>query len=958
MGWTSTDTAQAAELAASLVETDEPAALLPDPLPCPPLDLLVELHTQTTRAMLADLAQARRAGAAALAVAARFPDDALLQAQAHWTQGTAILYIPDYTRSLAHYDAALEWYARACAQHAPQAPPRDVRIVQIVRVACLSELGRYDEALAAAQAAEDWLADHPNNYARLTLLLNRSFLAGQMGDYPGMLELADQTIALATQLDVPARLAHGWLNRAVACMQLGRYEDAADAHNQGQMIAAAADEPITVARAQLSRALLLRYQGQMFAALTEMRQAEQGLSQAQGEVAALAWIEATIAEQLRQLPEALQAARRAAELFASQNMPAYSANAALHAVKLAVQQRQRSNVRALLDLARAQVKRMAQPLLDAELALVEAQIACAPAPELSAQALRRRRTQAYSAAKRAAATFEAHGFVRNAAEGQLILAALELALGERDAAAARYRALAHETTIQIALVASAELGRLLPPDEALPYFSQAAALAVEQRRALPMEELQARYSSETSLYHTRLAACHLALGETAQGYTAICEAKAGPLLDLRASTAAVDAQDYTQLERFKADLVRWRDQAREHLSRAHAAAQQGNLKQSRYHAERAEEADAQAQTVAHTLTEAIRTLGDRNGQARVPTPEEIGASLPQGLVALEFAQCEDDLIGFLLRPARPVVWRRLGAYAELAPLLDRWSLVRHRLLSVSAQDAERQTQVALGPLWDLLLSPWAEALADCSQLLIAPQGVLHHVPWAMLWDGAAYLSERVALTLTPCLALWAAPLEGPAEPPGPPRLLGAPGAGATRLAHVAGELEAIRRSLPDAQIYPAASAAELRATPPPRILHIAAHAHTNAAVPLCSALELSDGPMLLLEAHRLKLRGVELVTLSACETSLRPDYGDMVLALAGAFLCAGASAVLASLWPVADDLTALLMEQFYAGLAQGLPLALALQQAQQVARAANPLDWAAFQLWAGVREDAQQHISS
>ena len=953
MGWTSTDTAPVSELAAALAETDEPAALLPDPLPCPPLDLLVELHAQTTRAMLADLAQARRAAAAALAVAARFPDDALLQAQAHWTQGTAILYIPDYTRSLAHYDAALEWYARACARHAPEPPPRDVRIVQIVRVACLSELGRYDEALAAAQAAEDWLAEHPNGYARLTLLLNRSFLAGQMGDDARMLDLADQTIALANQLEVPARVAHGWVNRARACMHLGHYETAAGAFAQALRAAEQANEPLTVARTHLNHAQLLRYTGQMFAALTKLRQATQGLAQAEGEAAELARVEALIAEQLRQLPEALQAARRAAELFGSQNMPAYSAIAALHGVRLAVQQHQRQTAQLLLKLARAQLQQVRQPVLGAEAALAEARIATLPAPSLTARTLARQRSQARGAAEQAVGTLQKHGFGQEAAEGCLTLATLDGLLGDQDAMIARYAGLLDAASLPVRLAANAALGRLLPPAEGLAYLQRAAALAVEQRRSLPMEELQARYSSETSLYHTHLAACQIALGAAAPAYAAICEAKGGPLLDLRASATELDGSTSALLERFKADLVRWRDQAREHLSRAHAAAQQGNFKQSSYHAQRAEEADTEAQAAAQRLTEAIRTLGDRNGQARVPAPEEIGASLPPGLVALEFAQCEDDLIGFLLRPGQPVVWRRLGAYAELAPLLDRWSLVRHRLLSVPAQDAERQARVALAPLWDLLLSPWAEALPDCSQLLIAPQGVLHHVPWAMLWDGAAYLSERVSITLTPCAALWAAPLERPAEPPGPPRLLGAPGAGATRLAHVAAELEAIRRSFPDAQVCPAASAADLRAAPPPRILHIAAHAHTNAAAPLCSTLELSDGPMLLLEAHRLKLRGVGLVTLSACETSLRPDYGDMVLALAGAFLCAGASAVLASLWPVADDLTALLMERFYAGLSQGLPLARALQQAQYAARAANPLDWAAFQIWVGTREDTQ-----
>jgi CHAT domain-containing protein len=161
------------------------------------------------------------------------------------------------------------------------------------------------------------------------------------------------------------------------------------------------------------------------------------------------------------------------------------------------------------------------------------------------------------------------------------------------------------------------------------------------------------------------------------------------------------------------------------------------------------------------------------------------------------------------------------------------------------------------------------------------------------------------------------------------------------------ELAAIARHLSHAHVSPAATAADLRAAPPPRLLHIAAHGQTNVAAPLCSTLELADGPFLLLEAHRLNLRGTRLVVLSACETSVRPDYGDMALALAGAFLCAGARAVLASLWRVSDTATGALMERFYAALAAGAPPVSALQQAQQDVRTIHPVDWAAFQLWAG-----------
>ncbi len=42
------------------------------------------------------------AGRLQRALAERFPGDPLLRAQAHWTQGNAVLYVPDYPQALEH----------------------------------------------------------------------------------------------------------------------------------------------------------------------------------------------------------------------------------------------------------------------------------------------------------------------------------------------------------------------------------------------------------------------------------------------------------------------------------------------------------------------------------------------------------------------------------------------------------------------------------------------------------------------------------------------------------------------------------------------------------------------------------------------------------------------------------------------------------------------------------------
>ncbi len=71
-----------------------------------------------------------------------------------------------------------------------------------------------------------------------------------------------------------------------------------------------------------------------------------------------------------------------------------------------------------------------------------------------------------------------------------------------------------------------------------------------------------------------------------------------------------------------------------------------------------------------------------------------------------------------------------------------------------------------------------------------------------------------------------------------------------------------------------------------------------------------------------------------------------MLGLSSAFLGAGVPAVVASLWPVADGITAVLMERFYAELASGQSPAVALAVAQRDLRdnpeTAHPFHWAGF----------------
>lgn len=140
------------------------------------------------------------------------------------------------------------------------------------------------------------------------------------------------------------------------------------------------------------------------------------------------------------------------------------------------------------------------------------------------------------------------------------------------------------------------------------------------------------------------------------------------------------------------------------------------------------------------------------------------------------------------------------------------------------------------------------------------------------------------------------------------------------------------------------------------ILHFAVHGVVNTHEPERSALLFADGPRStedgLWQAREIRTLSLkaDLVTLSACDTGIGKIEGEEgVDSLVGALLMAGAKNVVASLWPTSDRYTTMLMEKFYAHLAEGAGEAAALNQAEldilhEYGRQTPPYYWAAFVL--------------
>ena len=251
-------------------------------------------------------------------------------------------------------------------------------------------------------------------------------------------------------------------------------------------------------------------------------------------------------------------------------------------------------------------------------------------------------------------------------------------------------------------------------------------------------------------------------------------------------------------------------------------------------------------------------------------------------------------------------------------------------------------------LYTYLVKPLEKDLqqAQAKTLMWSLDGALRYVPLATLHDGQQFLIEKYGLSLYTAAAhnnlhennvgSWRAAGLGVS--------LAHPGFEA--LPAVPNELRNIIRKNDDDQIGVLSGEIHLdrdfnretfksvvRAGYP--VLHIASHFKLQPGDGSASKLLLGDGDTLSLDEFRrqaaFKLHGVDLLTLSACDTAVGDKgAGGEVESFAVMAQLRGANGVLASLWRVEDESTALLMQQLYRLLSGDgrLSKAEALRQAQ------------------------------
>ncbi len=357
--------------------------------------------------------------------------------------------------------------------------------------------------------------------------------------------------------------------------------------------------------------------------------------------------------------------------------------------------------------------------------------------------------------------------------------------------------------------------------------------------------------------------------------------------------------------------------------------------------------------------------GGESARAARSLERYAGLPLPDAHTALiEYAVAPDSVAIMLLR--------RDGGKSRL------WSVrvsVRQEQLRQTVEQLRRAVEsgsevVAIqrlaSRLYGWLLAPLEPHLKGVRRLVLCPDGILHAVPWGVLYQPAkGYLIGRFALTVAPSATIWAAAhRQASMRPPATARPLlialsqfGAGDAGARvalrNLPGVVAERKVLQRLFGNAlRVLGEGEATRSRVLaqlPHASLLHFATHAVTNARIPLLSGLALApQGSNRWLSGYdvlsvRLRAR---LTVLSACSTAEGLLGGDGQVGLAWAFLGAGCPTVLATLWQLPDEAVPLWMEAFYRAYRAGQPADAAAQQATLALlkhpRFAHPRYWSAW----------------
>jgi CHAT domain-containing protein/Flp pilus assembly protein TadD len=330
--------------------------------------------------------------------------------------------------------------------------------------------------------------------------------------------------------------------------------------------------------------------------------------------------------------------------------------------------------------------------------------------------------------------------------------------------------------------------------------------------------------------------------------------------------------------------------------------------------------------------------------------KDIQSRIDPESAALEYWVSDKELIIWMITQSR-ILSKTIGITSgQLASLVER----TRQYIQINSKE---EMNPRLRELYSKLIEPFEKELAPFSNLIIIPNQSLHFLPFqALLNKKGEYLVQKQSLVYAPSASLFIVCNDRIVKAGS--KFMGMalsdvmvgsnPGLPGTEA-----ELKKILPLFPDNISRIGTESTESFAKKNAsnyNFLHFATHGSNNLKQPLYSYLlfppaDDEDGRLSVYEVFEMDLNA-RLVTLSACETGLgNITRGDELTGLSRAFLFAGSSTVVVSLWPVADYPTAMLMANFYSYLKDNsMQEALAMAQRDVIKQYPEPSYWAPFVL--------------
>lgn len=850
-----------------------------------------------------------------------------------------------YNIGMGEYEQAVVYYADALKLYKKLNDEFGEARVKLGRLWAFSWLGRHKDAFADAddclrifRQQEKWvlLAAAMKNLSQVYVYNGNDILA---------LYWLDQAEAVIQHFCPERKESLIWIqqNRAISLCNVGRFEEAIAVILVAREQLLQSGEFINAARASQTLATNYFLLGRYNEAIIGFEEAYAVFAQDQRWVDAMSveWFLTECYLRLRRFDEVIEICSRIRQRFQENNIEQVVGEILVNEASAFIELKEYNLAKRSLGQALQIFEK-----LNLTLSIAIAQLE---------MAILFQRTQSFEAsiqlAHTAAHTFQKQSSLLKEADAWLIAADSALQMGQYEQARRwidRALKIGNEAGIPFTIFNGMRLKGVLHEalgeiDSALKCYEGSIFQLEKLRRALMLEHRAQFLDDKNLVFESAVHLC-LACGKMDIALEYAERAKSRVLVDmldqqLNLKVRARHAADQSLVDELH-DLIAKRDALQSQQMHSHLSA-------LNHVSNRAEEIDKEK---LHDLEKKITTIWHRlltinADYARLASLLQVDFQsfqqyIPKDTMILEYFVIKGNPVVFCVDSTNVIAVQLKHDWHGIQILLQKWNLNISAVMRSSLERADHLYANAIGilqKLYNILIAP-VRAHLKCTKLIVVPHGSLHYAPFHAFSDGHSFLIEHFEISYLPAASLLRFLTK---EKIANIKTLTYGNTQNGNLSYIIDEVFSIANimdSLPllDSNISKDALITQMENA---QIIHLASHGEFHPDNPLFSGLQLADGWLTSLDVFNLTLNA-SLVTLSGCNTGRNHILGgDEVAGLMRAFLSAGAQAMLLSLWPISDEISAWAMKHFYSQLKFGISHSCALRTLQiQCIRGEVPFD--------------------